>query len=120
MKKIPTEDTTRYNVFCIRCNRCWTPELKSPLWWQAKQQATKGFLDALCVTGEKCGCIKKQHLPDAPFRIFGGDIDYSFDIPFTTFIDAVRKFLDLTRTGGYDAYIKGVSSRVQEKLQYPY
>lgn len=115
------EDTTRYNVFCQRCGSVWQPELKSPLWWQAKRLADTGRLDALCVSPQKCGCVqsRQQDNPKAPFRVLGyNGFCEDFDIPFQTFTDAVRNYIELNRTNAFVLCIKGVSGRIQDRLEY--
>jgi hypothetical protein len=114
------EDTTRYNVFCQQCGSVWQPALKSPLWWQAKQLADTGRLDALCVSPQKCGCVegRPQRNPKAPFRVFGYDgFCEDFDILCTTFVQAAKRFLNSSR-GGDIVHISGVSKRVQDRLEY--
>jgi hypothetical protein len=116
------EDTNRYNVFCQRCDSVWQPELKSPLWWQAKRLADTGRLDALCVSPEKCGCVQRssQRNPKAPFRVFGYNcFCEDFDIPCNSFIEAVKKFRDLAEIGRLNTvFIDGISQRVQDRLEY--
>ena len=114
---MPEKQTEGYNVYCIDCGSVFTPAFKSPLWWQAKQKAEKGYLDALCVSGGKCGCCaKKQHEPNAPFRVFGYTMDCeNFDYARHTFVGAIRKFLELNCCCN-TVFIKGVSASVERKL----
>lgn len=110
---------TAYVAHCIRCGAIFTPPPGSSLWWQAKQRAEKGCLDALSISGEECGCIKKPLRPDAPFRVFGyDDICTDFDIPCDTFVQAVKIFMELNKSGANIVYISGVSQVVEEKLTY--
>jgi hypothetical protein len=112
------EDKTRYIVFCHKCGSTWIPTHGNPLWWMAKHHADKGYLDAACVSGEKCGCVQRLSKPDAPFRVFGYNRFFEvFDIPCTTFVEAVKNFLRIS-SGGNVVYISGVSSRVQHRLEY--
>jgi hypothetical protein len=106
----------RFDVVCIACNDIWTPVARSPLWWKAKKRADKGYLDALHVTGQECGCIQKQCEPDALYRVFGfDDMCHEFDMPFTSFTDAMREYLDASR-GLCTVFIHGVSPRVMARL----
>lgn len=110
---------TAYVACCIHCSTIFTPPPGSSLWWQAKQRAEKGFLNAIPVSGEECGCIKKPLRPDAPFRVFGyDDICTDFDIPRDTFVQVVKIFMDLNKSGANIVYISGVSRAVEEKLTY--
>ena len=110
----------RYNVHCVSCGSVWQPLPKSPLWWAAKQRETKGYLDALHVSGEKCGCVKKVKEPNAPFRVFGYDFDCrDYDVPFTTFVKAVKAFMSANRSGDV-VFISGVSKSVEERLKYSF
>lgn len=108
-----------FNVSCLNCGQVWSPQNGSPLWWAAKQYAAKGYLDALHVSGEKCGCIKMPAQPDAPFRVFGYDFDLK-DFEFTpvTFTEAVRLFRELN-DGLCDVSIEGVSAQVEQRLRFP-
>lgn len=109
---------TEYNVFCRSCDSVWTPTPQSRLWWKAKKRAEEGFLDALCVSGEECGCEKKVVKPDAPIRVFGYDFEcHNFNIPFTSFTAAVSKFQQLKRDG-YEVFITGVSDSVCHHLEF--
>lgn len=112
------EEDTEYNVFCRSCGSIWTPTPRSKLWWKAKKRADQGYLDALCVSPEECGCEKKVTEPNAPIRVFGYDFEcHDFNIPFTSFTAAVCKFLQLQRDG-YEVFITGVSDSVEDKLKY--
>lgn len=112
-----TISDVRYNVVCNSCGQIFQPAVKRPLWWKAKKRADSGYLDALHISGEECGCVKKPEQPDAPFRVFGFDWDgQKYDIPCETFVEAVRTFRVFNRCG--DAFIKGVSSAVEEKLKW--
>src|SRR5581483_1293270 len=106
-----------YNVHCIACNTVWQPGVRSSLWWQAKRRSEKGKTDALHVSGEECGCVKKRHDPNAPFRVFGfNDMCEDFDIPFYSFTAAVRKYRELKRWS--DVFIEGVSPKVEAVLRW--
>ena len=114
------EKAVLYNVVCANCGSSWQPELGTPLWWTAKQDAKKhpNRLDAMCISGERCGCIKKQHHPDALFRVFGYDsMCQDFDIACHTFVQAVKIFRDAVKHGD-TVFIDGVSDAVSDKLQY--
>ena len=103
---------TDYNVVCMACGQVFSPTPKSPLWWQAKVRAEQ-YLDALPVTGEECGCIPRQHCPEAPFRVFGYDaMCVDFDFPCETFARAVRIFRQRKNEGDV-VFITGVSEVVQ-------
>ena len=110
---------TIYNVECLDCGAVFNPAPQTPLWYQADQRAKKGFLDCVRVSGEKCGCVKKQSQPNAPFRVFGyDDMCKDFDVGFETFTAAVKKFIELNRVGMYTVFISGVSESVQSKLSW--
>lgn len=49
-----------YNVVCRHCGNVFSPAEDTPLWQEAKRRAEKGFLDALHVEGEECGCIEAE------------------------------------------------------------
>jgi len=109
----------QYVVECKDCRQVWQPALRSPLWWLAKQRADKGKLDAPMVSGEKCGCIRPQHEPNAQFRVFGyNDLCEDFDIPCHTFTAAVRKYRDFERHGGFIVFISGVSDEVRQRIDF--
>jgi hypothetical protein len=92
----------RYNVVCYECGQVWSPTVKSPLWWKAKQRSEQGYLDALHVSGEECGCKQPVAQPDAPFRVVGyDDMCRDFDIPYYSLVKAARKYLKLARDGMY-------------------
>jgi hypothetical protein len=111
-------DETVYNVECMACGSVFTPTVQSTLWWKAKKRAER-YLDALHVTGEECGCVKKRRDPDAPFRVFGYDgFCQDFDIPFGTFTAAVKKFAELTRSGEFVVFIDGISEAVRRKIEF--
>lgn len=86
----------RFNVVCGRCGQVWQPSVGSRLWRRAKRQFEKGYLSALTVSGEKCGCVPKASQPDAPYRVKGYTDDCrNFDRPHESFIAAVRDYLAL-------------------------
>ena len=100
-----------YNVICMLCGLVFTPAVGSSLWWQAKKRFQAGYLDALPVTGDKCGCIRHHH-SEAPFRVFGYDMtcdDYNF--PCNTFTQAIRIYRERVRQGDV-VFITGVSTAV--------
>jgi len=106
-----------FNVECIACGSVFNPPAQSPLWWRAKKRGEEGFLDALHVTGEECGCEPQSVKPEASFRVFGYDaLCEDFDMPFKTFVGAAREFLRLNRDGGYVVFIDGVSDSVRQRL----
>jgi hypothetical protein len=108
----------RYNVACVDCGSVFQPRPRSPLWWRAKQREKEGFLDAVYVSGEKCGCVKKQVRPDAPFRVTGYDgMCEDYDVPFTNFVKAVKFFKDAVDAGDV-VFIIGISDAVRQKIQY--
>ncbi len=107
----------RYNVVCIDCGQVFTPVVRSSLWWRAKKRDEQGYLDALPVTGEECGCIKQPAHSEAHFRVFGyDDMCMDFDIPCNTFAIAVQKYRQLDRAGCV-VFINGVSDAVEDKLR---
>ena len=112
-----TNTNETYNVFCLSCDQVFTPVPRSPLWWQAKQRDDRGFLDALTISGEKCGCKPKIHKPHAPFRVLGyDDMCTDFDTPCDTFIKAVKLYRKLVRYG-WVVFISGVSLAVQHRIE---
>jgi hypothetical protein len=109
----------KYNVYCMKCGCVFTPAVKSPLWWRAKQRADKGYLDALPISGEDCGCVERPSCPEAPFRVFGYDDScVEFDVPRNTFVGAVRLYRRLRRAGGNVVFIDGVSNAVRQKIDW--
>ena len=112
------ETEEEFYVACIRCQHVWAPSARSPLWWRAKKHAGRGYLDALHVTGEECGCVnvEEKREPDAPYRVLGfDDMGVEFDIPFTSFADAVKAFRNALR-GHCTVFIQGVSPAVEARL----
>ena len=105
-----------YNVVCMDCGAMFTPPFKSPLWWQAHKRAEEEkFLDALHTSGKKHGCDRTKS-PNAPIRVFGYTIwSDDFDVPFKTFTEAVKYYLDEARHGSV-VMIAGVSVVVERKL----
>jgi len=109
----------RYVVVCRHCGQVWSPTPKSPLWWMAKQAAEKGRLDAIVVSGERCGCIRKPEKPEAPFRVFGYDDQcMEFDVPCDTFVKAAKLYLHLTREGMNIVFVDGVSEVARKEMDY--
>lgn len=111
------EKSCTYNVECIACGGVSVALPGKPLWWKAKKHAEK-FLDALRVSGETCGCVKPARNPGALFRVLGfNELCEDFDVPCETFTGAVQKFLSISREGMNTVFIKGVSSRVEDRLR---
>ena len=107
----------RYNVECMNCGQVFTPTIRSPVWWRAKKREEEGYLDALRITGEDCGCIEQPARPEVPFRVFGYDsMCVDFNIPCDTFVAAVQTYRRLNRTGCV-VFITGVSNAVRQKLE---
>ncbi len=80
------------------CGRVWTPTVGSPLWWKAAKRAKQGYLDALGVSPQECGCEPKTFHPEAPYRIVGyNELCESFDIPLFSLTEAARLYLKLAR-----------------------
>lgn len=105
-----------FNVECRACGTVWSPSFRSPLWWRAKKWDESGHLDALCVSGEDCGCQKKAVQPNAPYRVSGFDDDgKEFDRPFKSFTEAVAAYLTEAR-GLSTVFIEGVSPEVEQRL----
>lgn len=111
-------DDVDYNVVCTDCGHVFQPAIGSPMWWQAKKRSTQGFLDALPVSGDKCGCIKKQTTKHHhPFCIFGyNDMFENFSIPCRSFVEAVKKYIELKRECTVEVSIHGVSRAVLQRL----
>lgn len=106
----------RFKVVCIGCHSVWTPSARSRLWWKAQKRADQGYLDALPVTGQECGCVKEKRESNAPYRVFGfDDMCVEFDMSFTSFTDAVKEYLYASR-GLYVVFIQGVSLKVEARL----
>ena len=111
--------TTEYAVRCISCEAVFTPGVRSPLWWQAKKYAEAGYIDALPISGENCGCCPKEEKsdPNAPYRVFGyDDIGNDFDLPFHSFTEAAKTCRDLNSSLCV-VFISGVSSKVESRLR---
>lgn len=105
-----------YYVYCMDCGQDFSPAYMTSLWWQAKKHADHGYLDALLISGTKCGCKKKPSQPNAPFRVFGyDDLCVDFDVPHNGMIEAMKMYLECSRTGCV-VFIKGVSRRVERRL----
>ena len=108
-----------FYVQCINCGSFWAAVPKSPQWWRAKKRHEDGYLDAIGVKGEVCGCIKKQDEPDAPFRVFGFGTEYGeeLDQPFHRFTEAVTAYRNGLKSGLLDIWISGVSKPVESRLR---
>ena len=118
MVKTMNETEALYNVACFDCGDVFQPRIKSPLWWRCKQREDKGFLDAVHVYGEECGCRPKEVVrnPNAPFRVFGYDmLGENFDMSFNRMTDAMKAFIKL-KQGPDIVFITGVSKVVQDRL----
>jgi hypothetical protein len=113
----PTQSDTRYNVVCLDCGAVFVPRIRTPLWWRAKKLAESGRLDALHVSGEECGCVTPRKDPDAPYRVFGYQVDRDFDIPFFSLTDALAKYRELAGSYFADVWISGISPRTQRLLE---
>lgn len=111
-------DQTRYNVHCMDCDQVWQPKIGSSLWWQAKQNAEAGRIDALHIGGKKCGCIPQRRKPDTPYRVSGyDDTMIDFDFPCKTFVQAAKIYRQCNRQGDV-VFISGVSKAVEEQLMF--
>ena len=108
-----------YNVQCRNCGSVWLAVPKSPQWWRGKQRDEAGYLDAVCVSGEECGCLKKTVQPDSPFRVFGYGTEFGeeFDVPHHSFTAAVRDYREAKKSGLLDIWISGVSKPVEQRLR---
>ena len=108
-----------FQVYCEGCGSVFSPGVRTPLWWRAKQRADKGFLDALCVTSTECGCRPERHVAKTcktPYRVFGYDGDCNdFDLHCRTFIEAITAFRKLQRVNV--VFISGVSERTLDRLE---
>lgn len=114
----------RYQVVCIGCGQVWSPAVRSPLWWKAKKRAEQGYLDALCVSPQECGCKPEVREPDARYRVVGyTDMCDDFDLPFHSLVKAAQKYLELARDGMYvvcfvdNTVPKGKQSKVEMRLR---
>lgn len=112
-----TTASTGYNVVCLDCESIFSPLPGTPLWEKArKRHEEDGYLDALHVRGEECGCKERPLHPEAPFRVFGYDIfSREYDLPFFNFNGAVRAFIRRNHRG--DAvFISGIPDNLQARL----
>ncbi len=108
-----------YNVWCESCGEVFTPKFKSPLWWQAHQRANKGFLDALCIDGTKCGCVDKQPKQKTEFCVFGYNDNFcEFHIDCNTFVDCVRVYKKLIKDFSLTVFVVGLSDEVRSKIEF--
>ncbi|MFZ2523403.1 MAG: hypothetical protein WAW92_03395 [Minisyncoccia bacterium] len=111
-------EEARYNLICFSCGSVFQPLPRTSLWWQAKQRAERGFIDALCISAEECGCAKKEVRPDALFRVTGYDgMCDDYDVPFSNFVSAVKYYKDAVEAGDV-VFIVGVSKAVQDRIQW--
>ena len=109
----------QYNVECINCGCVFAPQVRSSLWWQAKKRDEQGYLDALHVNEEECGCVEPPAHPEAPIRVFGYDsLCEDFNYPFWSFTKAVQVFRSLQKDGGNTVFITGVSTAVEDRLGF--
>jgi len=108
-----------YNVVCRACGQIFRPKSRSALWYKAKRRSDEGYLDALTVPGEDCGCTPQIRHPDAPYRVFGfDDIGNCFDTPHDQLVPAVRDFLEIAREGiGVEVFFEGGSDALRNKLE---
>lgn len=114
-----TTDKAEYNVWCEHCDAVFQPPVGSALWWQAKQRAEKGFLDAIYVSGVRHGCVtfRETREPEAPYRVFGYDCFLEdYDIPCQNFIEAVKIFKAKCQCCLDVVFISGVSPAVRDRL----
>jgi hypothetical protein len=113
-------DVTQYNVYCRACGAIFQPELRSPNWWRAKKRADQGYLDAVEISAEQHGCWEAKRPrrdPDAPFRVLGFNcLCEDFDIPFGTFVSAIKEFKDRRNFGLDTVFITGVSDVVKDRI----
>lgn len=59
---------------------------------------SKGYIDAIFVSGKEHGCVETPVDPDAPYRVIGFDFEcQNFDIPFHSLFLAVRAMIRLER-----------------------
>lgn len=107
----------RYQVWCESCGDVYTPQIKSPTWWKAKQRADKDFLDALCVSGTECGCVQKNPvISKESFGIIGYTMDcIDFTIKCKTFVD-LCKAAKRMKNGDTFFIIGPVSQNVKDRL----
>ncbi len=118
------ESSAQYNVVCGGCEQVWAPAVGRPLWWKAKKHAEAGFLNALHVTPQECGCQEEVLHPDAPYRVTGfDDMCVDFDRPFFSLVQAAKLYLELARNGMYTVVFVdrrtegGRRSRMQIRLE---
>jgi hypothetical protein len=109
-------NTMHYNAECISCG-CVQSVYGGSLWWKAKKNAERGYLDAIGISGVECGCERPLTEPNAPYRVFGWTDDgHTFNRPHFTFVGAVRDYIDNNSYGAM-ANIIGVSQAVKERLR---
>ncbi len=111
-----TENHREYWVECTDCGNVYSPVIKSPAWWKAKQKGGGAY-----VGSKECGCRREKTVvrPEAPYRVFGYDLlSEEFDIPFDRMIDAMKAFIRINR-GPDIVFISGIRSKeVQDYLHY--
>lgn len=118
---MPTNQTEKeeiYNVSCRDCGNAFQAHPRTPLWWRARQFRDRNptRLDCLSIDGQTCGCINKNYLskPDAPYRVFGIDLEgQEYNEGFNSFVEVVTFYKEHI----YDIpTIKGVSKKVSYRL----
>lgn len=120
MQTEPPVDLLRYQVYCPSCDSTYEPAIKSSTWWKAHQRAEKGYLDALWVDGDECGCSRsfRQELPKIPvggYGIIGYTMDcQDFVIPCKTFVQLCAAAKKMKNCDTF--WIIGVSQKVKDKL----
>ena len=110
--------STKYSVYCFDCDSVLTPLERSPLWWIAKKQAESGRLDAVQISGERCGCKKEKPTTDKHFSIFGYTPDcQDFCYGYDTFVDVVQAYREIYNSGSV-VFIKGISMKTERHLEF--
>ena len=118
MREAQKEDSM-YNVCCLQCGDVFQPAEGSYLWRRAEKRDEEGYLDALHVSGEECGCVEPV-VEAAPFRVFGYDgMCVDFSMSYDKFTEAVRAFVECLR-GGDVVFIEGVSDKTRSALEAAY
>lgn len=123
MSRVKELPNVQYLVGCWECDKVWSPEKGSKLWFMARQyeRANPERLDGLTVSGHECGCCWKEKKvvenPSAPYRVSGyNELCEEFDFGFDRFTDAVR-FLQRRDNVLSTIFTTGLSDRVVEKTR---